>query len=95
MADISKMNLMQLDTFLKRDDITKEQRAEAMIRMNEISRRDETRPGSVPIPKPKPKPKGQQVVMGGKVRGYAYGTPKDGVRRMASCRGRKAIGNKE
>ena len=95
MADISKMNIVELDKFLKRDDITKEQRAEAMIRMNEISRRDETRPGSVPIPKPKPKPKGQQVAMGGKVPGYAYGTPKDGVRRMASCRGRKAIGNKD
>ena len=95
MADISKMNIVELDAFLKRDDITKEQRAEAMIRMNAISRRDETRPGSVPIPKPKPKPKGQQVAKGGKVPGYAYGTPKDGVRRMASCRGRKAMGNKD
>jgi hypothetical protein len=95
MADISKMNIVELDTFLKRDDITKEQRAEAMIRMNEISRRDETRPGSVPIPKPKPKPKGQQVAKGGKVRGYAYGTPKGGVKKMSSCRGRKAMGNKD
>lgn len=32
---------------------------------------------------------------GGKVPGYAYGTPKDGVRRMASCRGRRAQGNKD
>jgi hypothetical protein len=95
MTDISKMNIVELDTFLKRDDITKEQRAEAMIRMNEISRRDETRPGSVPIPKPKPKPKGQQVAKGGKVRGYAYGTSKDGVKRVASCRGRKAMGSKD
>lgn len=86
---------MQLDTFLKRDDITKEQRAEAMIRMNEISRRDETRPGSVPIPKPKPKPKGQQVAKGGKIMGYAHGTPKGGVKKMSSCRGRKAQGNKD
>lgn len=95
MADISKMNIVELDKFLKRDDITKEQRAEAMIRMNEISRRDETRPGSVPIPKPKPKLKGQQVAMGGKVPGYAYGTKKGGVKKMSSCRGRKAIGNKD
>jgi len=95
MADISKMNIVELDAFLKRDDITKEQRAEAMIRMNEISRRDETRPGSVPIPKPKPKPKGQQVAKGGKVRGYAYGTTKGGVTNMPSCRGRKAMGNKD
>ena len=95
MADISKMNIVELDTFLKRDDITKEQRAEAMIRMNEISRRDETRPGSVPIPKPKPKPKGQQVAKGGKVHGYAYGTPKGGVKKMLSCRGRQAMGRKD
>jgi hypothetical protein len=95
MADISKMNIVELDTFLKRDDITKEQRAEAMIRMNEISRRDETRPGSVPIPKPKPKPKGQQVAKGGKIMGYAHGTPKGGVKKMSSCRGRKAMGNKD
>ena len=90
MDDISKMNIVELDTFLKRDDITKEQRAEAMIRMNEISRRDKTRPGSVPIPKPKPKPKGQQVAKGGKIMGYAHGTPKGGVKKMSSCRGRKA-----
>ena len=95
MADISKMNIVELDAFLKRDDITKEQRAEAMISMNEISRRDETRPGSVPIPKPKPKPKGQQVAKGGKVPGYAYGTSKGGVKKMSSCRGRKAMGNKD
>ena len=67
MADIQKMNLMELDAFLKRDDITDEQRAEAMIRMNEISTRDVTRPGSVPVPKPKPKPRGQAVAHGGKI----------------------------
>lgn len=38
---------------------------------------------------------GQSKAKGGKVPGYAYGTPKDGVRRMASCRGRKAMGNKD
>jgi len=27
---------------------------------------------------------------GGKVRGYAYGTKKGGVKKMSSCRGRKA-----
>jgi len=27
---------------------------------------------------------------GGKIMGYRYGTPKGGVRKMASCRGRKA-----
>ena len=32
---------------------------------------------------------------GGKVPGYRYGTPKGGVRKMASCRGRKAMGNKD
>lgn len=32
---------------------------------------------------------------GGKVRGYRYGTPKGGVKKMKSCRGRKAQGNKE
>lgn len=67
MADIQTMNLMELDAFLKRDDITNEQRAEAMIRMNEISRRDETSPNSVPIPKSKPKPRGQAVAHGGKI----------------------------
>ena len=32
---------------------------------------------------------------GGKVPGYAYGTPKGGVKKMSSCRGRKAMGNKD
>ena len=32
---------------------------------------------------------------GGKVRGYRYGTPKGGVKKMKSCRGRKAQGNKD
>ena len=32
---------------------------------------------------------------GGKVPGYAYGTKKGGVKKMSSCRGRKAIGNKD
>ena len=32
---------------------------------------------------------------GGKIRGYRYGTPKGGVRKMVSCRGRKAMGNKD
>jgi hypothetical protein len=32
---------------------------------------------------------------GGKVPGYAYGTPKGGVKKMSSCRGRKAQGNKD
>ena len=35
------------------------------------------------------------LAKGGKVRGYAYGTPKGGVKKMSSCRGRKAMGNKE
>ena len=33
--------------------------------------------------------------MGGKVPGYAYGTKKGGVKKMSSCRGRKAQGNKD
>ena len=33
--------------------------------------------------------------MGGKIRGYRYGTPKGGVKKMKSCRGRKAQGNKD
>ena len=33
--------------------------------------------------------------MGGKVPGYRYGTPKGGVKKMKSCRGRKAQGNKD
>ena len=32
---------------------------------------------------------------GGKVRGYRYGTPKGGVKKMKPCRGRKAQGNKD
>lgn len=32
---------------------------------------------------------------GGTVRGYRYGTSKGGVKKMSSCRGRKAMGNKE
>ena len=32
---------------------------------------------------------------GGKVRGYAYGTSKGGVKKGSSCRGRKAQGNKD
>lgn len=32
---------------------------------------------------------------GGKIKGYAYGTPKGGVKKMSSCRGRKAQGNKD
>jgi len=32
---------------------------------------------------------------GGKVPGYAYGTKKGGVKKMSSCRGRKAQGNKD
>ena len=95
MDDIQTMNLMELDAFLKRDDITKEQRAEAMIRMDSISRSDVTSPDSVPVPKPKPKPRGQAVARGGKVRGYRYGTPKGGVKKMKPCRGRKAQGNKD
>ena len=35
------------------------------------------------------------LAKGGKVRGYRYGTPKGGVRKMVSCRGRKAMGNKD
>jgi len=38
---------------------------------------------------------GQSKAKGGKVRGYAYGTTKGGVTNMPSCRGRKAIGNKD
>ena len=33
--------------------------------------------------------------VGGKVPGYRYGTPKGGVKKMKSCRGRKAQGNKD
>jgi len=32
----------------------------------------------------------EQKAKGGKLRGYAYGTPKGGVKKMSSCRGRKA-----
>ena len=32
---------------------------------------------------------------GGKIKGYAYGTSKGGVKKMLSCRGRKAMGNKD
>jgi hypothetical protein len=32
---------------------------------------------------------------GGKIKGYAYGTSKGGVKKMSSCRGRKAMGNKD
>ena len=95
MADIQTMNLMELDAFLKRDDITKEQRAEAMIRMDSISRSDVTSPDSVPVPKPKPKPRGQAVARGGKVRGYRSGTPKGGVKKMSACKGRKAASSAE
>lgn len=35
------------------------------------------------------------LAKGGKVRGYRYGTPKGGVKKMSSCRGRKALGNKD
>jgi hypothetical protein len=35
------------------------------------------------------------LAKGGKVRGYAYGTPKGGVKKMSSCRGRTAQGNKD
>jgi len=35
------------------------------------------------------------LAKGGKVRGYAHGTPKGGVKKMSSCRGRKAMGNKD
>jgi hypothetical protein len=35
------------------------------------------------------------LAKGGKVRGYAYGTPKGGVKKMSSCRGRKAMGSKD
>ena len=38
---------------------------------------------------------GKAKAKGGKVRGYAYGTKKGGVKKMSSCRGRKAMGNKE
>jgi hypothetical protein len=38
---------------------------------------------------------GKAKAKGGKVRGYAYGTKKGGVKKMASCRGRKAMGNKD
>jgi len=37
----------------------------------------------------------EQKAKGGKVPGYAYGTKKGGVRKMVSCRGRKAMGNKD
>jgi len=38
----------------------------------------------------------EQKAKGGKIKGYAYGTPKGGVKKkMSSCRGRKAMGNKE
>jgi hypothetical protein len=33
---------------------------------------------------------GKAKAKGGKVRGYAYGTKKGGVKKMSSCRGRKA-----
>lgn len=33
--------------------------------------------------------------LGGKVRGYRYGTKKGGVKKMKVCRGRKAQGNKD
>ena len=35
------------------------------------------------------------LAKGGKVPGYRYGTPKGGVKKMSSCRGRKALGNKD
>jgi len=38
---------------------------------------------------------GKAKAKGGKVRGYAYGTRKGGVKKMSSCRGRKAMGNKD
>ena len=37
----------------------------------------------------------EQKAKGGKIRGYAHGTPKGGVKKMSSCRGRKAQGNKD
>jgi len=37
----------------------------------------------------------EQKAKGGKVPGYRYGTPKGGVKKMSSCRGRKAMGNKD
>jgi hypothetical protein len=37
----------------------------------------------------------EQKAKGGKIKGYAYGTSKGGVKKMSSCRGRKAMGNKE
>ena len=33
--------------------------------------------------------------MGGKVRGYAHGTPKGGVKKMSACKGRKAASSAE
>ena len=86
MANIQDMNLAELNAFLKRKDITDEQRAEAMIRMNQISRSDETsreQPMPRKLPKSSPRrPQGQPVARGGKVRGYAHGGK--------ACRGRKA-----
>ena len=38
---------------------------------------------------------GQSKAKGGKIPGYAYGTKKGGVKKMSSCRGRKAMGNKD
>ena len=38
---------------------------------------------------------GQSKAKGGKIMGYAHGTPKGGVKKMSSCRGRKAMGNKD
>ena len=32
---------------------------------------------------------------GGKVRGYRYGTPKGGVKKMSACKGRKAASSAE
>jgi hypothetical protein len=37
----------------------------------------------------------EQKAKGGKIKGYAYGTSKGGVKKMSSCRGRKAMGTKE
>ena len=96
MANIQDMNLAELDAFLKRKDITDEQRAEAMVRMNDITRSDETsREQPMPRKLPKSSPRraqGQPVARGGKIKGYAYGTGKGGVK---ACRGRKAQGNKD
>jgi hypothetical protein len=38
---------------------------------------------------------GQSKAKGGKIKGYAHGTHKGGVKKMSSCRGRKAMGNKD